>query len=232
MLVYPYYVYIHIRPDTGDVFYVGKGRNRRDKRHYERAYARCNRNKYWNNIVNKNQGVYEVCIIADFSDHEACISKEIELISFYGRKDLNLGSLVNMTDGGEGHLGIKTSDDLRRKRSNNASGPLHPNYGKSLSEETLKRKSEAISGERHFLYGKRLSESWRRNISDSKNRPLNPMYNRTGSLNPKSKRVVNLESGEIYESVKEAAESTGIKPGLLYQYLSGKRRNKTNLSLI
>lgn len=41
-----FYVYRHIRRDTGEVFYIGKGFK-------NRAYSFLNRNPYWHNIVNK-----------------------------------------------------------------------------------------------------------------------------------------------------------------------------------
>lgn len=40
-----YYLYRHIRLDTGNVFYVGIGTGRR-------AWKKENRNKHWHNIVN------------------------------------------------------------------------------------------------------------------------------------------------------------------------------------
>ena len=40
-----YYVYVHRRNDTNEVFYVGKGKNRR-------AYSKTGRNQHWCNIAN------------------------------------------------------------------------------------------------------------------------------------------------------------------------------------
>ena len=56
-----YYVYEHTRPDTGNVFYVGKGS-------FKRAYSKAKRNKHWHNIVNKAQG-FSVNIIAKDLDN-------------------------------------------------------------------------------------------------------------------------------------------------------------------
>jgi hypothetical protein len=41
-----YYVYLHIRKDTGNVFYVGKGKCRR-------AFWSSNRNRHWCAISQK-----------------------------------------------------------------------------------------------------------------------------------------------------------------------------------
>lgn len=87
-------VYTHIRKDNNEVFYVGVGK------HKSRAFDKRQRNKHWYHIVNKHG--YNVNIThCDLCIEEAfCIEKY--LISFYGRKDLKSGTLVNMTDGGDG----------------------------------------------------------------------------------------------------------------------------------
>lgn len=89
-------VYTHIRKDNNEVFYVGVGK------HKSRAFDKRRRNKYWYHIVNKHG--YNVNIThCDLCIEEAfCIEKY--LISFYGRRDLKSGTLVNMTDGGDGTI--------------------------------------------------------------------------------------------------------------------------------
>lgn len=94
-------VYQHIRRDTQEVFYVGIGADQK------RAYSRNNRNKYWHNVVNKVGYDVEVTH-KDLIWEEAC-SIEKYLVAFWGRKDLGLGSLVNMTDGGEGNANLSES---------------------------------------------------------------------------------------------------------------------------
>ena len=49
-------VYIHIRPDINEPFYVGKGVPGREIR-------LCGRNQHWKNIVNKNKGKFEFEIL-------------------------------------------------------------------------------------------------------------------------------------------------------------------------
>lgn len=44
-----------------------------------------------------------------------------------------------------------------------------------------------------------------------------------------SKKVINIESGEVYKSAKEAATIYNIKKSTLIHYLLGTRRNKTTL---
>jgi len=100
-------VYQHRRKDTSEIFYIGVGND------YYRPYAKSGRNKHWHNIVNKTG--YDVEIIAENISYEEALSKEIELVAFYGRHDKKLGSLVNMTDGGEGSIGFIMSIESRDK---------------------------------------------------------------------------------------------------------------------
>ena len=98
-------LYFHRRKDTGKVFYVGVG-------NLERAKAKDNRNQYWHNIVNKVG--YDIEIVhTDLTWEEASVL-ERQYIKEFGRRDLGLGNLVNMTDGGEGQK--NPSKETREKQ--------------------------------------------------------------------------------------------------------------------
>ena len=96
-----YYVYIHKKKTTGEVFYVGKGKN-------WRATNKTQRNKFWKRVVRKHGFVVEIVEknIQEWYAHEL----EISLIAYYGRRDQGRGTLVNLTDGGEGSEGYKHTD--------------------------------------------------------------------------------------------------------------------------
>lgn len=99
------YLYRHIRVDKNEPFYVGIGSDS----NYNRAYDKKSRNKYWNHIVKKTK--YEVEIILDDLTWEQACEKEKEFIYIYGRKDLNKGCLCNLTNGGDGMLGVRPSNE-------------------------------------------------------------------------------------------------------------------------
>ena len=99
MLEEPYYIYRHIRPDTNEVFYIGRGSDI-SKGHSKRHYEKSNRNRWWKAVVAKNNGEYEVEIMFRASTEDLINEKEKEFISLYGRRDLKKGTLVNLTDGG------------------------------------------------------------------------------------------------------------------------------------
>lgn len=98
-----YYVYQHVRLDTMEVFYVGKGTG-------NRAYSTKRRNKYWQNIVNKVG--YHVEIVHAQLTEQKSFELEIETIANYR----NIGyKLCNMTNGGEGSSGFMHSEESRAK---------------------------------------------------------------------------------------------------------------------
>lgn len=148
-------VYIHRRKDTNEVFYVGRGVNK------TRPYSKANRNKYWHNIVNKVGYTVEI-IIEGISWEEAGI-KEMEVIKQYGRKDLNEGNLVNMSDGGEGNTrgksrnGLPHTEETKKKISDS-------NRGKKQTEETKSRLRETSKGNKNML-GKNHSQETKDKIS-------------------------------------------------------------------
>lgn len=132
------YVYKHVRLDTNEVFYIGIGIQ--DK--YKRAFSKRSRNAFWKNITSKTE--YLVEIISDnITWEEACI-KEKQMILELGRRDLKLGSLVNMTDGGEGTINVKHSKQWYEKQKEN-----NLKKGKPISKEhrlkiSLNHKSKNI----------------------------------------------------------------------------------------
>lgn len=134
---YLYYLYSHIRLDTNKVFYIGIGtNNKRDS--YYRANQKTQRNKYWTNIVNKTD--YKINIICHCKVWEDICEKEKEFIKLYGRKDLNLGSLCNFTDGGEGRFGkqLDVSIGEREKFNTKRLENLRKVWvGKKHSQETI-----------------------------------------------------------------------------------------------
>jgi hypothetical protein len=111
------YVYRHIRLDKNEPFYIGIGSD--DNGKYTRANSMLDRNRHWHNIV-KNTS-YEVQIIVDNISWEDAIEKEKEFISLYGRKS-NGGILCNLTNGGDGVLGMIHSESTKKKMSESRKG--------------------------------------------------------------------------------------------------------------
>lgn len=299
-------VYRHLKPN-GEVFYIGIG-------DVIRAYRKVGRNKHWKNIVNKYG--YEVQILKeDLSWEDAC-ELECILIDYYGRRDLGLGPLVNMTDGGEGTLnythseetrvklseantgkfmseetklkisealtGKKVSDEAKAKISEANRGKPSPRKGKTLSDETRAKISEAQIGKtlseetklkiskankgfkhseetrqklRDANLGKTLSEETKDKISKaSKGKERTEEHRKNlskanrgkthseetrrklseankGGRSYRAKKVINTETGEIFDSIRASSIDAKMNEETLRQKLIGKRKNNTNYKL-
>ena len=125
-----FYVYGHYAKNQEIPFYVGKGRN-------NRAYQSTGRSVFWHRVTNKYG--FEVKILYNGLEESAALSKEMELIAEYGRRDLGTGCLVNLTDGGEGVSGKVVSDECRAKIS-------EANKRRVLSDETKQKISKSLTG--------------------------------------------------------------------------------------
>jgi|688.fasta_scaffold218449_2 hypothetical protein len=227
MLESKFYIYRHIRPDTNEVFYIGKGNNINPKKTlYERMNIVKKRNKIWQSIVLKNNGVFKSEILFECETEEKCNAKEIEFIELYGRKDLNNGTLANLTSGGDGSLGIITKQEKRDKLSLKFKGEAHPNFGKKLSKETCMKKSESMKNSDKNLKGKKLPEWWKDKIRQTKFGANNPMFGKKSHL---AKAVIDIVTGIEYHSIMEAAKSTPYKFQYVSAMLKGTKTNKTNL---
>jgi hypothetical protein len=123
------YIYKHIRIDKNEVFYIGIGNDKK----YQRAYDKRKRTKLWKNIINKTNYIIE--IVEDGLTWEDACEGETKWIKHYGRKDLNEGSLVNMTDGGDGTLGLIHTDETKQKLSKSNSGSGNGNWKKQYTKE-------------------------------------------------------------------------------------------------
>ena len=130
-----YVIYRHLKPN-GEVFYIGIGSEKR-------AYQKNPRSDFWKRVVSIHG--YEVQILkSDLTWEDAC-ELEILLISWYGRRNLNTGTLVNMTEGGDGSVGYSPSEESRRRKSEKMKGVPKSEkarknmnkskIGKSISEE-------------------------------------------------------------------------------------------------
>lgn len=129
---YKYFIYRHIRLDTNEVFYIGRGkaytrlrRTKNSRTHgyverYYRAYCKANRNVFWDRIVAKTE--FEVEIIFEADDIQLIFEKEIEFISLYGRRDLGKGTLVNLSDGGPGPSGMSAESIAKLISSQTGTG--------------------------------------------------------------------------------------------------------------
>lgn len=125
-----FYVYQHLRADTGEVFYVGKGKGKR--------LTSRGRNEYWKRIVEKHGLIVEV-IAEKLTEIEAF---ELEVSTIRSHKESGL-KLANMTDGGEGTVGRVVTEQSRVNYRQSRLGEKNPMHGKSHGHEIKEKIRQA-----------------------------------------------------------------------------------------
>jgi hypothetical protein len=178
-----FYVYLHRKATTNEVFYVGKG-------HGRRAWEKHGRSKIWQNTSKKHGLIVEIA----YSGLKEWASLEIEcdLISLYGRKDLGLGQLVNYTDGGEGVCGLVHTQKAREAVRLAHLGHTR-NKGRILSDQHKEKLKAHLYGNQ-YTKGHKLTEEHKRKVKET--------LNKNGW--PNSKKVIHIESGIIFRSCADA----------------------------
>jgi hypothetical protein len=155
------YVYRHIRLDKNEPFYIGIGKDNTYKRAFQSSKTK--RSDFWHNIASKG---YEVEILMDNLTWEQACEKEKEFISIYGRRDLGQGTLVNLTNGGDGviELSKESIESIRKKLT----GVKQSEYTKNKRKETLKKvwENEDLRNLKRIQSSNIMSIEMRKIISD------------------------------------------------------------------
>ena len=195
-----FYIYEHIRPDTNQVFYVGKG-----------CGNRCNslrRNVHWKRIVAKAGG-FTVRKIVENIDEELAFLAEQERIDQLKRLGFNL---CNATNGGEGASGYKHTQRTKELLSVNMKKTMKI-YAKFHSQRQIGDNNSAKKagvGDKisKALTGRKLSAETKAKISQPR------------GLNPKAKVV--FFDGKRFDCIKDLSDFLNIN----YRTLLSKMRYK------
>lgn len=164
-----YNVYIDFKPD-GVPFYVGIGND---------ARVKCVVRNTWHTQIRRKYPGWQRKVV-EVADRKSCEEFESFLIAEIGRRDLGLGTLVNLTDGGEGASNAVVSEETRKKQSLAGKGkPKPPSFGEKISKALtgIKRTPEQIENFRKAQIGKKHNEQHRiKTAKASKERWQNEEY--------------------------------------------------------
>jgi hypothetical protein len=205
------YLYRHIRLDKNEPFYIGIGTDIE----YKRAYNFYNRSNHWKNIINKTQ--YEVEILLDDLTWEEACQKEIEFITLYGRKDLNKGTLVNLTDGGEGFLGYKHTQNAKDVISQKLLGKSKHTQEQKLIWSLLRKNKSNPKGGGKGVLRPQTSQKHKGRISPNK-----------GKGNPVILYKITGEYVKTYSNYNDLAFDLQINPETVRCHLIGKAKTIKN----
>ena len=149
--------------------------------------------------------VIEIC-----ENHEHCNEREKYWINFYDAvKNRNFYNIASGGDGGDTYSGLSQEEleKIRKIKSEKSSGKNNPRYGAILSEKTKQKISVAYK-ERYKKTG------------------LSSTSGKFGADNKLSKKIVCLETNEIFIGIREASRVLGIpSPNIITSLKSGGRRS-------
>jgi len=91
------------------------------------------------------------------------------------------------------------------------------NHSDKTKEKISNSKKDWFKKNKAYWCGKK-----RPNMSDMMEGSKNPMYNRTGSFNPNSKKVIHIETGKIFSSQTNAAKEFDYSPTTVSAHCKGK----------
>jgi hypothetical protein len=238
------YVYVHIRKDNNKPFYIGVG-GLLSFDNYQRANSEnwkglSHRSDFWKNVVSKYG--FTVEIVLDNCTKEEAFLEEQRLITFYGRKDIGTGILVNHTAGGEGR--IDSSDELKKKcgvknigrnwtpeqrnkimekRKDRLPDSLETRLKKSLSSKGKPKSKDHIEKIKQLSLFKLGHTPYNKGQTHSKETKIKMSLS-------SGKKVINTLTGEIYESALEASKTVGMNYSTFRDQITNRRniKNKTN----
>ena len=232
-----YTVYKHTTP-SGKAYIGATGQNPKHRWDNGKGY-RHNR-RFCDAIQKYGWGNIEHEVISTGLGKEQAYAMEAELIAKYDTTNPAKG--YNISIGGEyGGLGRSHSNEARRKMSEAKKGTNHPNYGKHLSAETRRKISEAHKGTHHSAESRRkiseaveghtVSSETRRKISKALRGAKNPNFGKHHSAETrrkmseaKCKKVVCVETGEVYRSLYEASKAAGVSLNAISNALRGESK--------
>ena len=189
------------------VFYRNKGRR------YKQVSGR---NKFFTDMYTSHncnvKKIYE-----NLTEAEA-FQKEQETIKWY-KENTNF-RLTNQTDGGEGSTGWVAPEEFKQKQSDIHKAQWQDEEFKARmieirtdengpykSKEFREKISKLVQGENNPNYNHCWTEEMRESLSQKQKE--NDLYN--DETNPNAKKIICVETGEVFDCIKFAIEKYNIK---------------------
>jgi group I intron endonuclease len=212
-------IYGLIDPRDGELRYVGKS-----VRGLKRFYGKNTHRAYCSNWIKslRNKGLnYEVIILEETNNLVEAERRLIKLFRTLGYK------LTNMTDGGEGTVGFKMSEETKKKIGKKALGRKCSDLTKlkiSKSKNGKPRSAETRSKISKSKIGKKRGVEFAEKMSAiAKKRGVEHL----AVLN--RRKILCIDDGLLFDSVSSAAKYYGLDTGTISRIAHGKSRRTLRL---
>lgn len=200
-----YYVYEWFIKSTSEVFYVGKGSG-------NRMSHLSNRTVEFKSFLSTHD--CDVRILYSNLEEDEAYEKEREVIEWY--RNNTSYSLLNKTNGG--NKGFLQCTETKQKISV-ASKSMWSN--KEWKEKVIEKRYESTSSYQSELFKQKMSSlttgenngnfghRWTPEMKERLRRECIGKY--ADSKNPNAKKIQCVETGEIFDCIKQAKEKYGVK---------------------
>jgi group I intron endonuclease len=203
--------------------YIGQTVNALKTRWSQHCAKSSNCPKLYNAINKYNPENFTIEIIDICNNIEELNKKEIYWISKLDA--INKG--YNLIPGGHTTRGYKHIEESRNKMSTYRKGKTYKQiYGQETAKKLIKKKSEQNSGKNNINYGKvgKLNHRYGKSMHEDmlkileKNREI------------QKKKVLCINTGVIYPSLRECSNALNIHQGNLWKVLNNKRKSTGGLN--
>lgn len=206
-----YYVYVYLHPETGECFYVGKGKKLRDTSHLREALnntrprSKTQKDKFFYliDLIKTGKTPLIKRVIENLPEKESLIIENL-LIEFYGLND-NGGQLFNKKSKTtfSKKLGYSISEKLKDYYANR----VNPRKGTTTPEavrikQSLARKRFFDNGGRVWCHGKKMTEEYCRKNSETQKKRFQEVRQHNA--------LYWVTPFGVFEDRKKAGESCGL----------------------
>lgn len=204
-----YYVYEYYIVPTGEVFYVGKGKNNRYK-------TLSKRNHFFQCIYRTHE-----CAVRKIAEHlseQEAFDKEREMIAYY--RTHTSYRLTNQTDGGDGSSGYRMTEQQKQNIGMASKRKWqNPEYKARIikarhdpnstfqSKEFKAKISKLVTGIKNPNYAHSWTDQQRKHLSNVRKR----LKLAVGNKNPTAQKVMCLETGQVFNTIDDAAKFYKMK---------------------
>jgi len=210
-------------------FYVGKGKGYRIKNTTTDLRSNLFKTKKVKKLLENNIEIIKIKLFENITEEES-FEKEKMLIQKIGRRNLKMGPLTNLTDGGEGMSGFVYTEETLTKRSLSQSGEGNGFFGHKHTQEVREKHSLLVRGSSHPMFGKKHSDEVRlklkkhreENISNDLIKEVCQKFNKSVLMFD-----LNMNFIEEFNSVKECSQKTGINESIISKCCRGDIKSPT-----
>lgn len=172
----------------------------------------------------EHQSMYDSPLQADIRKygenafvHEALVTTEDKELAMQLEDEATIILNTHVPNGYNRQVGnhSEPTEETKKKLSESMSGENNPNYDKHRSEETKKKISEKAKGRTH-------TEEAKRKMSENH-------WDNSGANNSMARKCICVETGQIFDTIKDASEWAGLKSHTgIVQCCTGKRKTAGN----